>query len=89
MISIFSNIKIWLGIVATFLIGGLYAALKIQKAEKKTAESKADFALDAAKEANTVIRIKGTVDNAKTSADAASNDELDSLLSKYDRNRKN
>ena len=84
-----ANIKLYAGIAIAAIIGVLYAAFRVQKAEKESAVEQKDKYKSAAESSEKVIEVKNDIEDAGNLADAASDDELDSLLNKYDRNRKN
>jgi Flp pilus assembly protein TadB len=84
-----ANIKLYAGISIAAIIGVLYAAFRVQKAEKESAVEQKDKYKSAAESSEKAIEVKNDIEEAGSIANAAGNDELDSMLNKYDRNRKN
>lgn len=83
-----TKIKLYGGIAIGLLVGALYAAFRVQKSEKETALEQKEKYQSAAKESEKVIEVKNDIEKAKSDVDAASNDDVMGMLSKYDRNRK-
>lgn len=83
-----SKIQLYLSIAAAAVIGILYAMFRIEKAEKKTAETKAQKLEEVVNENSKVIHVQHEIEKASGDVNAASDDDIDSLLSKYDRSRK-
>lgn len=66
----------------------MYAMFRIQKAEKETAVEQKEKFQSAAEESAQTVEVIKNVEESKAAATTASDNELDGMLSKYDRSRK-
>lgn len=83
-----SKIKIGLAIFSTLIIGFLYAAFRVQKSDKEKAEAKIDEIVRENQTATKIIEVEHEIKSSKDHVDIASNDDIDVMLSKYNRSRK-
>lgn len=83
-----AKLKLIIGVGVAGVIGFLYAALRVEKSEKKQAEANAAQYKQAADETVKTVEVMKDVQNAKAAIDSSSNDNVVSLLGKYDRSRK-
>jgi GH18 family chitinase len=83
-----SQVKIYVGIAVTAIVGILFALLRIERVKKEAAETVADTYKDAAVEnANVIEEIKQS-EKIKMDTAKLTNDDVFSELRKYDRSRK-
>lgn len=83
-----SQIKIYIGIAVTAIVGILFALFRIERAKKETAETVADTYKDAAVENAKVIEEIKQSEKIKIDTAKLTNDDVFIELRKYNRNRK-